>query len=397
MTKVKFLESAHDNPPDNTLQYRAVRWLLLLSGLSFRRYRQYSTSWDRYQIIRAILAIVYLIIVVYILFRLLLVLVVLDNNWDESGLLIVYVLTTWYIKSFLSMIFVVYWEFRSRNQYVMELTLNLRCNRKDSNRDWAKIVTFVGFGLIFGVRILGKMLTVVAHSTNRNQTIFVDYLMYTAPFGRNFGSALTIAFLLHAFLIDLIVLCLYATCVYSLRYRILCLKDELEHLGTGGKSDKTVQFYDGYRSLMIIISNLFSHFQLYRLISLASSIVILALSIIGFTIIHNNKTWIDYILVVFEVFNTSVIITILVYPCSAVRNILLNIKGILYFNKNLWVPYNQHVYELTKCYIQMAELTLAQITFFGSSTVQKPVVVTGSFIGGLLFLFYTKVLDPYLK
>ncbi|KAI6211162.1 hypothetical protein M3Y96_00404700 [Aphelenchoides besseyi] len=403
MTKVHFLKTAHENLPNNTIEYRVVRWLLLFSGLSFRRYHQYSTSWDRYQIIRAILALVYLIVVVYILFRLLVVVVIIDNNWDESGVVMVYILTAWYIKSFSSMIFVVYWEFRSRNQYVMELTLNLRCNRKDSKRDWAKILTFVGLSLVFGARILGKMLTVVAHSTNNKQTLFVDYLMYTVPFGRNFGSALTIAFVLHAFMIDLIVLCLYATCVYSLRYRILCLKDELEHLGTGGKSDKTVQFYDGYRNLMIIISNLFKHFQFYRLISLSSSIVILAVSIIGFGFIQNNKSWIDYILLILEIFNILVIITISIYPCSSVRNTLLNIKGILYFNINLWVPWtreltdNAHVFELTKCYVQMAELTLAEITFFGSSTVQKPVVVTGSFIGSLLFLFYTKVLDPYLK
>ncbi|KAI6241824.1 hypothetical protein M3Y99_00303300 [Aphelenchoides fujianensis] len=399
MPDVQFFPDVRENPPVNSREYKVVRLALLLTGMSFRQYGRYSTEWDRFQLIRLGCAIVYLLFALYISFRIVVVMLMHDESPDASGMTQLIMGVLLYLKAFVSMIFLFYWELRSRNQYAMELTLNLRPEQMFARKrnDWPKYLAWVGFALIIVLRLASRLILVVGHATDKHrghQRQFVDYELYSAPFGRQFGSGCTIVFVLHSFLVDYTALFVFLMTSFSLRYRVLFLKCELEQLGEGGKYETTVGFYEGFRNLMLVIQNVLNHFQFYRVIELISSVGILGIAVICFTLI-GHKEWYDFLLLIMEVAIQTVAIFLLIYPASAIYNTVNNVKGIIYFNTNLWKDYNQHIYELSKLYTEMAALTLQEISVWGFSMAKKkPLCVTGSFIGTLFFVLYTKVLAP---
>ncbi|KAI6239532.1 hypothetical protein M3Y99_00571400 [Aphelenchoides fujianensis] len=379
-----FLDTTTTNKTDeqvcSNFKFRAMRGLLLCTGLSFRHYGV-PPRWSTGQIVRFFLAIIYIVVVCYVW-----IVSYVGNPNFPSGYKTTNdrARTAWLVCSIficiVFMIFFVYWELRGSNERALAASLQFDCDLSEFRRtDWPLRFLFAIFVTLITMRVFDLILGVVLFRAGKTPTDYWDFAMFSLPFGGGFGAVLTAAIVLHVHLIHLIVFFYFSICAFSLRYRLTFLKREFQLMGetsaqNGEKhaiADDPLAFYPHYRHLLLSVSEVVSHFQPFRICAIGTMGLITSITMWFFGANWGTNNFFDFIHLAVQIGTQCGLLSIVIYAPR---------------------------YEFARLFVDMAEYVQEQISVWGvTDMARKPVIVTIGFVVFLFALLFSKIISPAMK
>ncbi|KAI6174522.1 hypothetical protein M3Y97_01000000 [Aphelenchoides bicaudatus] len=386
------LPAEEEAPIQTDLFYRVLRISLLFTGVCFRCYTP-SKHITLSQLIRFFFAFAYLVLTTYIMVIMfkfgVLTGIGTYTSSDEGNR--TRAMVFWMTFSLLSLWIFFYREIRNQNQLDLEVAFKYRYHfYKSIRRFWPLRMFFFVFPAIWCLRFIGM---VIGMSISRGiQKQFITYGIFSAPLNNGFGTFVCTVITIHLLFVLFIPVIFFICIQFPFINYVNRVHWDMGRLGGVGTL-RMIDYYHGYRQLLLDYYQIYSHLQFYRVVMMLFSAATALFSFFTFPLAAEGHKWSDFLQVFIEGTMDGLFFLISFVPAAVAWDRLRCLKNLIFFNQQVWYPFDQERYEVAKLYAEMAHITKDNISIIGLEYLTRPLVLT---IGVIVcvFLLAFGVVDP---
>ncbi|KAI6183479.1 hypothetical protein M3Y97_00493600 [Aphelenchoides bicaudatus] len=288
------------------------------------------------------------------------------------------VMFNWLLQSFISMCFIIYWQ---RNGHFNQLALVVPWKNVALSGDnvfAARVCkAFLVFWAIFFTCLFTLLLSVLFEFLIPNYTHYDPLLL--SSYGPSQLRFISYGVAFYSFLVWNTAMALYVVVSLTVHQELEMFNESLREIGEDKSreevSEQLLERYVKHVELANMIRIVDNTFEVYTFMMLGTNVPTTVFTLLSFYYAWGQNYY-DVILSVPELLFCIVQITGLTLQPARVFSSIRQVETIIYGNHNIWMPFNDKVYQIARIFISHANQGSLGITIWGFTVVTKPLILT---------------------